>query len=623
MEIVKQLNHPFLLQVQAYWVQDERLVIAMEVADGSLQDRHEDCLREGQTGIPADELMRYIRESAEALDYLHAEQRVHRDIKPANILVVSGHAKLADFGLARIFEKEQLDVTATFGGTALYMPPEMWRNRAGPRSDQYSLAVTYAELRLGKPLFEGQSVPELMSQHLNDSPALAELDPSERAVIVRALSKKPERRYRSCSDFTDALARIVLEEQTAQPDTFRRQTLIVLVAILAIAAVALTVVSFLPKPPVIRAPQVAEVAAGESTQIAIHLEKISDDRDDQVVELHQNEHDFLTLLTSPWHVPTVGHPLLISADLGAQPGNYTVLLRVSLGNRTVEKPLQVRVAAPNVCCPIGCRPADDAEMRAVASDNRIYWTRVHSETHGTPFLLVARSADLDLPTFYIAENMVTNDLYRDFAAAMSRSGKPLSSGEWEAGVLVERVRDGAIQRQPMPAEQYPNLPVFNVPVEDAFAFARWLHPFGHLPTTRQWDAAAGRYSGSDAACPHRSGWNSGDTDAISVGRSGLGPLPVGTAFMEISPIGCRDMSGNGLEWTSTLSVPGQRVPLKRPEAFVGVILRSETFRAEQPFRFVDIEDLPEEYGRHTDDLGFRVVIEIADPSAVTRRNDWR
>ncbi len=214
LEAVRRLSHPFLLQTQAYWATEGQLWIAMELAECSLRDRLKECRGARQQGIPAMELLRYMREAAEALDYLHSEMVQHRDIKPGNILLLRGHAKVADFGLARL-QQRAVSETATTSGTPAYMPPEAWVGRLHPNSDQYSLAVTYVELRLGRRPFTGASPAELMVAHLQNTPDLAPLSPQEQGAILQALASEPADRFSSCGEFIHAL-QVALDVSTAR-----------------------------------------------------------------------------------------------------------------------------------------------------------------------------------------------------------------------------------------------------------------------------------------------------------------------------------------------------------------------------------------------------------------------
>jgi serine/threonine protein kinase len=205
LEWSKRLRHPFLLQTHSYWVQQDRLYLVMELADGNLRDRLKQCRQAGQTGIPAAELVAYLREAAEALDFLHREKVLHRNIKPDNILLLRGHVKVADFGQAKL--QQSAMATATGCGTPAYMAPEMWSNKVSEHTDQYCLAVTYVELRLGRRLFPGQNLFEQMAQHLNQTPSLDPLPWAEQKVLLRALAKAPDQRYPSCRDFVTELER--------------------------------------------------------------------------------------------------------------------------------------------------------------------------------------------------------------------------------------------------------------------------------------------------------------------------------------------------------------------------------------------------------------------------------
>lgn len=211
LELIKRLNHPFLLKTHSYFPMQDRLIIAMELADGSLRDQLKRYQKEGQQGFPLDELIVYIREAAEALDFLHEEEVLHRDIKPDNILIHRKHAKVADFGMAKMLGTQR-SITATGAGTPAYMAPEMWRNKVHPNSDQYSLAVSYAEMRLGRPIYSGQNMIDIMVDHLENRPDLDGLSEDEQEVLLRALSKSPNERFDSCSTFTHLLKKAVESE---------------------------------------------------------------------------------------------------------------------------------------------------------------------------------------------------------------------------------------------------------------------------------------------------------------------------------------------------------------------------------------------------------------------------
>ncbi len=205
LEHVKRLRHRYLAQIHAYWVNKGRLFVVMELADGSLLDRVDSCRRQGLAGVPCDELLRHMREAAEAIDFLHAEGVHHRDIKPANILLLNGHVKLADFGLARPLQEGESVINATFCGTPAYMAPELWESKFSTHSDQWSLAITYLELRLNRRPFKGRDVPSLMTEIRQGRIDLSPLPKAERRVLRRALRQDPHQRYPNCTAFAEAL----------------------------------------------------------------------------------------------------------------------------------------------------------------------------------------------------------------------------------------------------------------------------------------------------------------------------------------------------------------------------------------------------------------------------------
>jgi serine/threonine protein kinase len=209
LHLIKNLNHPYLLKVQSWWVEDGRLHVAMELADGALRGRLRKGRPKGPSSIPLAALLMYVREAAEALDYMHGKGLIHRNVTPENILLVQGHVKIGDFSLV-CDAATPGDATA---GAIAYMAPECFRAEVMPQSDQYSLAVTYTELRVGRRPFPARTTfQQTMRDALENSPDLGELDKPERMVLRKALAKEPTDRYPNCRDFADALTAAVPKE---------------------------------------------------------------------------------------------------------------------------------------------------------------------------------------------------------------------------------------------------------------------------------------------------------------------------------------------------------------------------------------------------------------------------
>ena len=201
---IKSVRHPFLLSLERIEVVDGQLLIVTELADSSLKDRFEVCRKEGKPGIPRDELLTYLRDTADALDYMSEQHSLqHLDVKPENLLLLGGRIKVADFGLV----KDIHDHTASMMGglTPVYAPPEVFEGRPSRRSDQYSLAIVYQEMLTGVVPFPGRTAAQLAAQHLNAKPRVTSLPADDQPVILKALSKKPNERFNSCRDLVESL----------------------------------------------------------------------------------------------------------------------------------------------------------------------------------------------------------------------------------------------------------------------------------------------------------------------------------------------------------------------------------------------------------------------------------
>jgi serine/threonine protein kinase len=201
---VKTVRHPYILSLERYDIIDGQLIIVMELADRNLWDRFKECRQEGLVGIPREELLCYMEESAEALDLMNIEYQLqHLDIKPHNIFLTHNHVKVADFGLVKDLEGVVASVTG--GVTPVYAAPETFDGYVSRFCDQYSLAIVYQELLTGQRPFTGTNVRQLILQHLQASPKLEALPPSDREIIGKALAKNPEERHKRCRDMVRLL----------------------------------------------------------------------------------------------------------------------------------------------------------------------------------------------------------------------------------------------------------------------------------------------------------------------------------------------------------------------------------------------------------------------------------
>jgi serine/threonine protein kinase len=215
LEVIKNVRHPNLVTPFASWEIDGWLVVGMELADGTLRDRLDREQAQGRSGIPAPEVHEYLREAAKGLDHLNQphpgldgggrEGIQHRDVKPQNLLVFGGGVKVADFGLVRGLADSSTGHTGSM--SVEYAAPEFFQRRTSHRSDQYSLGVTYCELRGGRRPFAG-APEQLMHGHLHETPDLTMLPEAERPVVWRALAKEPNDRWPSCLAFVTALGKV-------------------------------------------------------------------------------------------------------------------------------------------------------------------------------------------------------------------------------------------------------------------------------------------------------------------------------------------------------------------------------------------------------------------------------
>lgn len=201
---VKEVHHPFLLSLERIEVVNGQLIILTELAESCLKTRFESYREEGYSGIPREELLDYLGDAADALDFLYEEHTLqHLDVKPENLLLIANRVKVADFGLLKDLSDSKASLMG--GMTPLYSPPEIFDGRPNRFSDQYSLAILYQELLTGVPPFNGRTAAQLAAQHLSSPPMLASLPIAEQSIVARALAKDARNRFPSCKALVEAL----------------------------------------------------------------------------------------------------------------------------------------------------------------------------------------------------------------------------------------------------------------------------------------------------------------------------------------------------------------------------------------------------------------------------------
>jgi eukaryotic-like serine/threonine-protein kinase len=213
------LQHPNVVGVFDRGAFDGTYFIAMEYVDGpSLKD-----LVKG--GMSPKDAIDFTRQILNAARFAHRKGIVHRDLKPQNVLIDDeGRARVADFGIARAGESSDITATGSVMGTAQYISPEQAQGKeTTPRSDIYSIGVVLYEMLTGRVPFEGDSAVAVALKQVSEAPRRPSainpnVPPALDAVVMRALAKDPEARFKDADAFLKAL-----DAAEKAPDTPRAQ----------------------------------------------------------------------------------------------------------------------------------------------------------------------------------------------------------------------------------------------------------------------------------------------------------------------------------------------------------------------------------------------------------------
>jgi serine/threonine-protein kinase len=230
-ELAARLAHPHIVPVHDSGEADGFLYYVMPLLEGeTLRAR---LARQGE--LPVADVVRIVRDVADALAYAHGHGVVHRDIKPDNVLVSGRHALVTDFGVAKAVREAASGQTLTTIGVSLGTPAYMAPEQAAAdelldhRADIYALGVMAYELLTGETPFTGKSPQVVMTRHITEEPRPIsehrDSVPEPLAnLVMRALRKKPADRWQSADDMVRELDLIATPSGGTAPVAWGRRS---------------------------------------------------------------------------------------------------------------------------------------------------------------------------------------------------------------------------------------------------------------------------------------------------------------------------------------------------------------------------------------------------------------
>jgi serine/threonine-protein kinase len=632
------LRHPHAVAIRYASVRDVAF-IEMEYVRGKTLDR---VLMPG-VPMSLEWTAEFLDQLCSVLQAAHDKQIVHRDLKPQNLMLVDPdlpgdlNLKVLDFGIAKFLDAGP-NMFKTMDGyspkTLKYMSPEQAEadGKLDARSDLFAVGLILYEILTGyHPFFiEGASwshMSAIVAIVSKPAPPFCERNPKAvvppeiEAVVRRCLEKNPDDRFASASELAATFRRLVHPEQVKPPPPPPppppRPWFVGLVTGLVLILLGAGIGGWMfsgmspstPPEKVSAVPPSLSITAGEEETLSLLVPAA------QVaagVKVEPPPASGLPAGLRLVRVPSAaaeGGTQRYRVETGPnfvrgpEPVRLTLSFPVSGGRGAKPVDVALEVRPPKIIpLPPGwaeLRDAGDLEPiegqawtdRVKIGDRvcpRAIERRIDGVEHPAIALLIEKQAHNQPDPFYILRDKVWVELF----AAYVR--------EHPGGVPQDLWRP-----RPRVAGETARLPVMNVTEVQAEAFAGWLggEGRGFVPTPEQWDQAAGRNRKNPRPGPYKEPWDPNDPSQKIAVNVVDGPLPVGAANWDISPSGCRDMSGNGWEWVRPR--PNERM----------VKFRGQTFASSTgPLRFAEILQFPEagEIDEPDDQCGFRIVIEL-DP----------
>lgn len=504
------LFHPHIATILDIDQADGRLFLAMRYVDGLSLDQ----VIQARGALPWDEAATYIEQLCAALDFAHQRGLIHRDIKPANIMIGAEGAVLTDFGIAKASTASTMTITAMGGvmGTPAYIPPEIWHGqKASEGTDIYALACVIYELVTGKILFEGDTAPAVMMQHVMYPPKL-ERDRFDKVpamlfdILTVCLSKVPAERPTSAVELWSQLEeigeKVRVKEVNDQQATLDRQA------------------RNLRRAQIKHGDELLRVKKWVDALVFVGGLLALDPDDMEAVRIKNAAEKGLNQLNSTQKLQPLKPSKRVIVE-NAPPAQ----------NKRIKSEIKVPATrVPNIL------------NRATLLG--IEWCQIPSG-----LFKVSKGKQLREETvleFLIAKYPITNEQYAQFVDA---DGYKMQQWWTEIGWAWQRRKKITAPLSPFKNPRRAKYPIVGVSVHEAMAFCKWaaniISKIVELPTSIQWEKAARGVDGRIYP------WgNSYPTLKLCNFRDDVGTsTPVGRySPAGDSPYQCADMAGNVREW---------------------------------------------------------------------------
>jgi serine/threonine protein kinase len=220
-KMVGKLQHPNIVPIYDAGEEDGRRYVVTEHIHGA-RTLNQYC--RSNSLLPIDQVVSIMYKCAKALHYAHSRGVVHRDIKPSNILLTQeGDVRIVDFGIALVADSDVSRLEGVAGSPAYMSPEQVQGFELDARSDLYSLGAVMYEMLCGQRPFRAGALGKLLRQVVQQAPETlrsmrAEIPDELEPVVMKALEKEPDNRYRTGNEFAAELTRVHQKLRASQAE---------------------------------------------------------------------------------------------------------------------------------------------------------------------------------------------------------------------------------------------------------------------------------------------------------------------------------------------------------------------------------------------------------------------